>query len=154
VALARGERVLAATETAGGWLVATDRALWLPALPDGHLAWTLIDSARWDSDAQLLTIRRATAVGERTTPVLIGLPSPSGVLDIIRERVTACVVMSRTVQMEGRRGFTLVARRAPWAPQEPLAWDVRLEAGVDPSDPVVSEAVSQALRDARAEVGQ
>ena len=54
-------------------------------------------------------------------------------LELVRERVTASVVLQRHVAVSGRRGLRVIARRAPRG-NAPVDWFFEYDAGVDPDD--------------------
>ncbi len=78
--------------------------------------------------------------------------SPGLLLELVRERVTASVVLQRHVPIDGRRGVRVIARRAPRGDQ-PVVWIYEYDEGVDPADPVVQRAAEEALEAARVDVG-
>jgi hypothetical protein len=73
-------------------------------------------------------------------------------LDLVRERVTASVLISRHVPVTGRRGVRVIGRRAP-SGRSPVQWAFEYDAGVDPDDPFVQTAAEDALAAAKADVG-
>ncbi len=163
-ALGRGDKVLAHAGTADGtWLLGTRSGLVVvppsssvepsSSEPVETLRWEQIETADWDRDAERL---RVVEVGEfgRPKPVHeFTLADPRRLLQLIRERVTASVLLQRRVTLPGSRsGFTVVARRSPHSDGE-IGWAVEYDVAVDPADPVVAEAAEAALRAAREEVG-
>jgi hypothetical protein len=80
------------------------------------------------------------------------LPDPGPLLPMVRERVTASVLLQRRVEVSGRRGLTIVARRAPRGTGE-VVWAYELDPGLEPDDSAVRRAAEEALRDAMAEIG-
>ncbi|MGH3455304.1 MAG: hypothetical protein ACRDP2_12855, partial [Nocardioidaceae bacterium] len=77
---------------------------------------------------------------------------PGQLLELIRERVTASVLLTRHVPLPGSEGLQVVARRAPVAGAE-VDWSIRLGDSLDPSDPEVIRAVERGLADAQADLG-
>jgi hypothetical protein len=73
-------------------------------------------------------------------------------LTLVRERVTASVVLQRRVTVAGRRGFFVVARRSPTGVGD-LQWAYEFDAGVDPDDPQVRHLAETGLRAAAEELG-
>ena len=71
---------------------------------------------------------------------------------MVRERVTASVLLQRRVLVSGRRGLTVIARRPPRGPGA-ITWAYDFDPGVDPSDPVVAQAAEEGLRAAKEELG-
>ena len=157
--LGRGDKVLAHARTADGtWLLGTRSGLVVvppssSVEPVETLRWAQIETADWDRDAERL---RVVEVGEfgRPKPVhQFTLADPRRLLQLIRERVTASVLLQRRVTLPGSRsGFTVVARRSPQGDGE-IGWAVEYDVAVDPADPAVAEAAEAALRAAREEVG-
>ena len=79
-------------------------------------------------------------------------PEAAVVVALVRERVDASVVLQRRVPVVGKRGFTVVARRAPTGRGE-LTWSFEFDPGVDPDDPVVRAATNLALGEAEESLG-
>jgi hypothetical protein len=80
------------------------------------------------------------------------IAEPGRLLELVRERVTASLVLQRHVRVTGRSGLRVIARRAPRG-DRPVRWFYEYDEGVDPDDPAVRELAQEALREARAEVG-
>jgi hypothetical protein len=74
-------------------------------------------------------------------------------LQLVRERVTASVLLTRHVPITGRRGVRVVARRAP-SGRSGVTWVYEYDAGVEPDDPFVQAAAETALAAAQADLGQ
>jgi len=155
VEVAAGERLLAWAPVAGGqWVAGTRDALYLP---DGRLPWEEIEAADWDHELARL---RVAEVGQWGLPrvehaLMLDASAPydtDRLLQLVRERVTASVLLVRHVPITGKRGVRVVARRAPSGRSE-VHWVYEYDAGVDPTDPVVQAAASAALDSARADVG-
>ena len=153
--LAPGERVLAgAADADGRWIVGTDRALHLPADDGGQvLAWEDVDRASWDDDTERLVVVEVADFGETQPRHELALRDPMRLLDLIRERVTASVLLTRHVPVAGSRGLKVVARRSPTRQGE-VIWSTWLDDGLDPADPEVRRAVEEGLAAARTELGQ
>jgi hypothetical protein len=83
---------------------------------------------------------------------VLDLDEPGRVLELVRERVTASIVLQRHVPVEGRRGLRVIARRAPRGDQ-PLLWLFEYDEGIDPADPDVARLAEEALEVARQDVG-
>jgi hypothetical protein len=149
-----GERPLAATHDAdGGRLVGTDRALYIAAA-DGwsRFPWHRIDQARWDRDTERLVVLELADFGEPQPRHEVAMTEPGQLLELVRERVTASILLTRYVPVSGSRGLQVVARRSPIADGE-VDWSVRLADSLDPSDAEVARAVEHALIEARDELG-
>lgn len=153
--VARGERLLARAvrtdapaeqqQVVGG----TRDALYLPQ----RLAWELVLSASWDDEAGVLTVVEVAPWGEATPVHALGLRDAAGLLQLVRERVQASLVVQRSVPVEPRRSVRIIARRAP-AGHGPLAWFVEYDDGLAPDDPAVAGVVDEALARARGDVGE
>ncbi len=149
-----GERVLAAADAGGGgWVVGTDRALHLPA-GDGWqvLPWERVDRASWDRETERLVVIEVADFGEPEPQHLLALVEPRRLLDLVRDRVTSSVLLTRHVPVEGSRGFKVVARRSPTGQGE-VDWSCWLDEDLDPADPAVRRAVDAGLAAAKAELG-
>jgi len=151
VPLARGESLLAWAEAVDGTVVAGSRdALYLGGL---RLPWERVEAADWDRDEDRLRVSEVGSWGEERVEHAFTFEEPARLLELVRERVTASVVLQRHVPVDGRRGLRVIARRAPRGHQ-PIAWFYEYDEGVDPQDPLVREAAQAALRTAREELGQ
>jgi hypothetical protein len=159
--LSRGDKVLAAARADDGtWLVASRTALVLvpPADPPAGepgvttLPWQDIESAGWDRDADRFRVSEVGEYGRPRARHAFTLPEASDLLPVVRERVTASVVLQRRVAVRGRRGLTVVARRAPNTDAD-LTWSYELDAGLDPDDPEVRDLAERGLRAAAEELG-
>jgi hypothetical protein len=153
--LARGEKVLAAARSEDGtWALGTrDALVLLPAEQAGptRIPWERVQAADWSRDDDRL---RVSEVGEygRPRPVHeLVLAEPGLLLQLVRERVTASVVVQRRVEVASGRGLTVVGRRPPRGGD--VTWAYELDAGVDPDDPEVHEAAEAGLRSAAEELG-
>lgn len=154
VDLAAGERALAwAVIDGGGWVVGTRDALYVPA---GRIPWEQIEAADWDDELERLRVTEVGTWGEPRPQHLLTLAAQRAethrLLQLVRERVTASVLLSRHVAVVGRKGVRVIARRAP-AGTSPVLWFYEYDAGIDPDDAVVRAAAETALDAARADVG-
>jgi hypothetical protein len=148
--LATGERPLATSTTADGVTVAGTRdAL---HIGDLRLPWEVVEKAEWDADSSTLTVTEVGSWGEVRPVHTLVVADPGRLLELVRERVTASVVLQRFVPVHGRRGLFVIARRAPRGNQ-PLQWVYEFQEGVDPDDPRVRRAAEAALEQARHDVG-
>lgn len=145
-----GEPVLASAVAASGeTLVGTRDAL---HVGDRRIPWEEVEAADWDRDESVLRVSEVGSWGETRVEHALVLEEPGRMLELIRERVTASVVLQRHVPVEGRRGLRVIARRAPRG-DRPIAWFFEYDEGVDPGDPAVRSAANAALASLRAEVG-
>jgi hypothetical protein len=154
--LARGDRPLASVQVAGGgWLVGTRDALVVVAVAADsvlRIPWERVETADWDREGERLRVVEAADFGAVRPVHVFTLPDPGPLLPMVRERVTASVLLQRRVEVGGGAGLTVVARRAPRGRGE-VVWAYELDPGLEPDDPAVRRAAEDALRDAMAEVG-
>ncbi|MEO5711844.1 MAG: hypothetical protein ABIQ59_18695, partial [Nocardioidaceae bacterium] len=139
--LRRGDKVLAHTgATDGTWLLGTRSGLVIVGETVETLRWEQVETADWNRDEDRLRVSEVGEFGQpRPTHEFI-LADPGRLLQLIRERVTASVLLQRRVALpESRSGLTVVARRSPHRDGE-VAWAVEYDVGVDPEDPAVREA--------------
>ncbi len=157
--LGRGDKVLAHTGASDGtWLLGTRSGLVVvPPPPLSELVetirWEQVETADWNRDEDRLRISEVGEFGQPRPTHEFTLADPGKLLQLIRERVTASVLLQRRVTLPGSRsGLTVVARRSPHRDGE-IAWAVEYDVGVDPADPVVREAAEAGLRAAQDEIG-
>ncbi|MGI5270137.1 hypothetical protein ACQEUU_13370 [Nonomuraea sp. CA-218870] len=137
-----GERVLAFTSSDDGHLVATTLALFLP---DGtKVPYETVDKASWDEYG----LRLITTGGDRHE---VRVPEPRLLPETLRERVNATIVVNKHVQLPGRGGVRLVARRRPGG--EVIGWNLVFDEGLDPEDPGLRAQAEQALEGMRRSMG-
>jgi hypothetical protein len=153
--LPRGERLLAAARaTDGTWLLGTRAALVL-VRPQGQaqrLPWEEVAGADWNRDEDRLRVVELAEFGVAPVVHELAMADPGLLLELVRERVTASVLLTRRVPVEPRRGLMVIARRAPGGGGA-VAWSYELDPGLDPDDPLVRAAAEQGLRSARDELG-
>ena len=161
--LGRDDRVLAHTATADGtWLLGTRSGLVIvppsveptsPVEPVETIRWEQVETADWNRDEDRLRVAEVGEFGEPRPTHEFTLADPGRLLQLIRVRVTASVLLQRRVTLPGTRsGFTVVGRRAPHRDGE-ISWAVEYDVDVDPADPGVAEAAEAGLRAAQDEVG-
>ena len=154
--LPRGEKVLAHTVAKDGtWLLGT--RLHLVVVGDEgaaaiQIAWESVEDAAWEQEASTLRVTEIGQYGEPKPTHSFTVSDPALLLQLVRERVTASVVLQRWVPVIGKKGLTVIGRRSPVG--GPVAWMHAYDAGVDPSDPKVAAVAEQALAQAQAEVGE
>jgi hypothetical protein len=148
------ERVLASVQaTDGTWLLGTrDVLVVVDPVDSRRIPWEQVESADWDRDTDTLRVVELAPYGERRPVHAVQLEEPGRMLQLVRERVTASVVLSRRVRLPGRQGLTVVARRAPRGTGD-ITGAYDLDPGVDPADPAVAEAAEAALAEARRDLG-
>lgn len=162
------ERLLAWAVGAADEVVAgTREALYLreplPVVGETRLPWHTLEGAEWDADTSTLTVTEieagpAGADGAdgavRTRRVALAGVVPADadrLLQLVRERITATVVLQRHVRLEGAAGVHVLARRAPGAHE--VTWGFRFDAGIDPDDVAVRRVAAAALAQARSDLG-
>ena len=150
IEVAPGERVLAWTEASTGELLAgTREALYLPGV---RLGWEDVEAADWDRDTEEFRVAEVGRWGEPRVEHRYPISEPRRLLELVRERVTASVLLVRHVPVQGRRGVRVIARRSPTGDRA-LRWIYEYDAGIDPDDPTVRLAAETALASAQDEVG-
>jgi len=154
-ALEPGEKVLAGTPTVdGAWLLGTHAALHVLGAegPAVRIPWEQVERADWDRDEERLVVVEVGQFGRERPQHRFHVSDPGVLLELLRERVTASVVLQRRVRTHGKRGLIVVARRSPTRQGE-VTWAYEFDPGVDPDDPAVRAAAEEGLREARAEIG-
>ena len=150
VEVGAGEKVLAHAAATEGPVAATRVALYLP---DGRrIPWEQVEVADWDLDSETLRVSEVGTWGEVRPSYTFTLAEPTRLLQLVRERVTASVVLQRHVPIRGKRGVRVIARRSPTG-SGALSWLFEYDAGIDPGDGFVAQAAQEALLAARDEVG-
>jgi hypothetical protein len=117
-----------------------------------RIPWEQVETADWDRDEERLRVAEVGEFGQVRPVHEFGITEPGRLLQLVRERVTASVLLQRRVVVQGRRGLWVVARRSPHRDGE-ISWAYEYDVGVDPDDPVVRLAAERGLRDAAEEVG-
>jgi hypothetical protein len=150
------ERVLASAESADGtWLVGTRDALVVVRPVDGShevVPWERVQRADWDLDTSKLTVERVEEFGTLVVPMVFEVPAPGPFLQLLRERVSASIVVQKRVVLERKRGLTVIGRRPP-SGRGKVTWAYELDQGVDPTDPAVLAAAEAGLREAQESLG-
>jgi hypothetical protein len=145
--VAPGERALVSAPLVGSedLVAGTREALYLP---DRRLPWEAVRAASWDQDSGVLTV---TETGPAATVHRLELDNPVRLLQFVRERVTASLVIDRVVPLP-RGSARIVARRAGGGDRA-LLWSVEYDELADPDDPSVVAVVSAALGAAQDDLG-
>ncbi len=154
VTVAPGEKVLASATAADGTVLAGTRDAFY-VVADGQtrrVPWEQVEAADWDRDTDTLRLSEVGSWGEQRPVHTAVLTEPRRLLELVRERVTASVVMQRHVAVTGRRGLRVIARRAP-SGAGGVQWVYEYDEGVDPDDATVRAAAREALALARHDVG-
>ena len=147
--VAPGERLLAWASTAdGGAVGGTREALYVAGR---RIPWEGVEAADWDLDSSVLTVSEVGTWGQERPTHRVTIEEPGRLLELVRERVTASIVLQRHVPIRGKRGVRVIARRAPHSRGE-IAWLFSYDAGIDPEDPEIRAASERALAEAAADV--
>jgi len=152
--LRHGESVLATSaDRDGRWFVGTARALLVPE-GDGwrRVPWETVERATWERDSEQLIVVETADFGQPQPAYRAALPYPERLLQLIRERVTASIVIKVFEPVEGKRGITVSGRRSPHS-DEDLLWSVLVDPGLDERSPEVRTAAQRALDAAQADLG-
>ena len=144
-----GEKVLAHAASPDGAVAGTRLALYLPG--GRRIPWEQVEAADWDLESETLRVSEVGVWGEVRPSYSVALEEPARLLQLVRERVTASVVLQRHVAIRGKRGVRVIARRAPSA-SGPISWLFEYDEGIDPADPFVEHAAQEALAAARGEI--
>lgn len=153
VEVAPGEAELARAASGAGVVVGTREALYVPtSVGNLRVPWEQVESADWDNEAEVLRVREVGTWGDRRPEYRLALTDPGRLLELVRERVTATVLLQRHVAVDGSRGVRVIARRAP-SGERAVTWLFEYDEGVDPDDPRVAAAAETVLAAAQEEVG-
>ncbi|MCZ3389666.1 MAG: hypothetical protein LH645_11240 [Actinomycetia bacterium] len=142
------ERVLAwADDGAGRPVVATETALHVQRVPPEYarFGWEQIERASYE--AGTLTVVLGESLGGATLRVPVGPERQLPV--VVRDRITASVVVDRFVALSGDSGARIIGRRGP---DGTVAWQVELDPALD-GDAAARAASQVAFDEVRAEVG-
>jgi hypothetical protein len=155
IEVAAGERLLAWVPVGNSdWVGGTRDALYVPG---ARVPWEQVQAADWDRDEGRLVVTEVGTWGQPRPRHALTIPESATkdadrLLQLVRERVTASVLLSRHVRVSGRRGVRVVARRAPSGRSE-VQWFYEYDEGIDPDDPVARAAAETALARAKDDVG-
>lgn len=142
-----GERVLATGSGPDGTASATTHGL---SSPDGVVEWHQVESATWDSDNDVLTIIEVADRPSNKRRHRVTLDKPGRLVDVVREQVTASVLVSRHVPVEhSGRGVRVTGRRGP---SDEITWSAQVDSGIDMNDPATRARVDDAVALVRGEV--
>jgi hypothetical protein len=143
------ERVLAwADDGAGRPVIATETALHLQRVPPDYarFGWEQIERASYE--AGWLTVVLGESLGGATLRVPVGSERQLPV--VVRDRITASVVVDRFVALSGDAGVRVVGRRGV---DGGVTWRLDLDPGLV-ADASAVAASQEALAEVRAEVGE
>ncbi len=152
-ALPSREKVLASAPTRDGhWVLGTRRLLVLVDGEARRIPWERVEDATWDQEESRLRVTELADFGEPRPSYDLVMDEPVLLLQLVRERVTASIVLQRRVPVRGKLGVNVIGRRSPTG--GPVAWMHAYDEGLDPTDPEVVAVAEAALRSARTEVGE
>jgi hypothetical protein len=101
-----GERVLASCESVDGTVLAGTRdAFYIGTEPVTRIPWERVEAADWDRDDAVFRLSLVGSWGEEKVVHSYALTEPKRLLELVRERVTASIVLQRHVPLEGHGGF-------------------------------------------------
>lgn len=143
------ERVLAwADDGAGRAVVASETALHAQRNPPEYsrYGWEQIEHVTYD--AGVLTVDLVPQQGSASLRIPVGDAPRLPV--VVRDRVTASVLIDRFVPLRGDAGVRVVARRSV---DGQVAWRTVLDADLA-NDPAAKRSADEALNDVRAEIGE
>ena len=146
---AQGEHFIASTTTVDGReLIATDHAFYLDS--ETRIRWSEIAKAEWQEP--YLTIALLGSGGSPGERLRFDCQESSqNLAAAVHDRVTASVVVTERVDLDGTGTALITARRN--RDDETISWTVLFEAGVDPNDPRIRGQAEQALQRLRASLG-
>jgi hypothetical protein len=149
-----GERVLGvATATDGSTVVATNRAVFMPTQSGHHrIGWERVDRAGWDRAEATLWVLESAPLGARPHRWRVAIDDPGPVIDLVRERVNATVIVSQHVPLVGERGVRVVGRRPPGTDE--LLWSVAVDPGIDVTDSGLRRMIEAAVDEVRRQLGE
>lgn len=147
--------VLAAVQTrAGAWAAGTRSAVYLPA--DGsrlrRVAWELVERAEWSSDESTFHLWETAGFGTPMRRTDLVVDEPGRFAQLVRERMSASVLLQRHVPLEGKKGVRIVGRRSPASADAPITWNFVLDNGLDPAAPGLIDRAETALNQVRDEL--
>lgn len=155
LAMPPGERLLAgAVDASGRWHIGTQTALYVGGEHGARaIPWERVDRALWDRDAGTLTVVEVADFGEPEPRTDLHLTEPGRFLELVRERITASVLLTHRVRVDGESGgVTVIARRSP-ARTGDVTFAYLIDRGLDPASPAVSLAGQRGVDVVRAELG-
>ena len=153
VEIPKGDQALAAAQARDGrWLIGTRGRLFIVATQVRELGWDQIEDASWNGESGVLSIRLLAPFGEPIEAIRFELEDSARLLQLVRERISASIIVQWRAEISPGLGFRVLGRRNPVG--GPLAWMTVFDEGVDPESPQVKAAVEEALRVAQHELGQ
>jgi hypothetical protein len=146
--LAKGERVLAEATSSDGEqsLIATQVALHL----DGRvIRWDQILSAKWDEPHLMISVQIDPS--HAAEHIMVSLENARRFLEVVRDRVTASVVMTERRSLPIGAVATFTARKRSDTGE--MVWSVIFDGNPDLSDPELIEQAEHVLADLRGSLG-
>ena len=151
--LETGEKVLAGTVAQdGSWLLGTRDALLITGAVPTRIPWQNIERVDWEHEESRLRVIEVGEFGKVRPEYTFEIADPGLLLEFVRERVTASVVLQRHITVSGKNGLFVIARRAPCGDSE-ITWSYEFDRGIDPDDPAVMAAARRGLDTAAEELG-
>ncbi|KRF15466.1 hypothetical protein ASG90_12290 [Nocardioides sp. Soil797] len=146
-----GEKALAGAVTSDDRVVVGTRdALYVD---DRRIPWESVERAEWDKENATLNVSEVGTWGQARPAHALAIEAPGRLLELVRERVTASIILQRHVPIHGKRGVVVIGRRAP-SGNHAVQWVYEFDEGVDPDDSEVRRRAEAALVEARDEVGE
>ncbi|MFC0622779.1 hypothetical protein [Kribbella deserti] len=160
------ESILSAIQLPDGrWLAGGRSALYLPSAPaadsDGasplydvrRIGWEKIERAEWDSEQSILHVWETTAFGTPLAGTHLPVEDLGKFGQLLRERVSASIVIQRHYPITGKKGLRVVGRRNPADTTAEVSWNFVLDKGIEPTRPGLIDAAEGALKGLRDELG-
>jgi hypothetical protein len=132
------------------YLIASERALYVDD-PSGRvrIPWDRVLKAKWvDPTLEVLT---QPGPGGVTRMLRFRLDETGEMPVVVRERVTASIVVTEHVPLDGQRGVRVVARSD--SDTGDIRWSMVFDQGLDSSDPDLRSRADEALARVRSQMG-
>jgi len=151
----RHESILAAIQLIGGeWVAGGRAALFLPdAGGVRRIGWEQVERAEWDSEESVLHVWETTPFGTPLRGNHLKVEDPGRFGQLLRERVSASIVVQRHVPIAGKKGVQVVGRRNPANSSAEVSWSFVLDKGIEPDRPGLLDTAEAALKDLREDLG-
>jgi hypothetical protein len=96
----------------------------------------------------VLVVAESAPLGSPRRDHRLRVEDPRRLLDVVREQVTASVVLTRHVPIDGSLGVRVTGRRR----RDGITWLVAVDEGLRLEDPAIRRLVDAAVASVRAEV--